>query len=60
MTVVVGRRDDLSVVDVEAVGEGQGRALFEVGRNVILIERGLLFVVDENHHDVGGAGRRRP
>ena len=38
------------------VGEGQGLALGEVGLDALLVELGLLLVVDEDHDDVGGLG----
>jgi len=43
---------DLAEVDVEAVGEGQGPALLEVGLNVLAVNRGLELVGQENHDDV--------
>ena len=52
-------RHDLLIADVEAVGEGQGIALHQVGLDVPLVDVGLDLVVDEHHHDVaplGGVG----
>ena len=48
---------DAAEVDVEAVGEGQGLALGQVGLDGLLVELGLLLIVDEDHDDVGVLGR---
>ena len=54
MTSHIGGRNDLAVMNVEAVGKGQRGTLFEVGLDVLFIERSLLLVVDEDHDDIGG------
>ena len=54
--VHVGGRHDLLVADVEAVREGDGLALSQVGRDVLLVHIRLSLVVDEDHDDVGGLG----
>ena len=38
------------------MGKGQGLALGEVGLDGLLVELGLLLVVDEDHDDIGGLG----
>ena len=43
-------------MDVEAVGEGQGLALGQIRLDALFVEGGLLFVVDEDHDEVGGLG----
>ena len=45
-----------SEVDVEAVGEHQRLALFQVGRDFVLVEIGLDVIGDQDHDDVGGFG----
>ena len=60
-----GNHDDVDVlggldaaeVDVEAVGESQRLSGGQVRLNALLVQGGLLLVVDENHDDVGGLGR---
>ena len=49
-------RFDASEMDVEAVGKGQGLAFGQVGFDGFFIQCGLLFVVDEDHDDVGSLG----
>ena len=53
---VILRRLDVAVVDVEAVGKGQGVAVLQIGGDVSLIHIGLDLVVDEHHHDVAPLG----
>ena len=38
------------------MGEGQGLAGGQVGLDAVLIQGGLLLVIDEDHDDVGGLG----
>src|SRR5579862_3688823 len=52
----IGRRFDEAEMDVEAVGEHQGFALGQVGRNVGGIEVALDVIGYEDHHHVGGLG----
>ena len=47
---------DAAEMDIEAVGEGQGLALGQVGFDGFLIQLGLLFIVDEDHDDIGHLG----
>ena len=47
---------DAAKVDVEAVGEGQGLAGGQVGSDALLIQGGLLLVVDQDHDHVGSLG----
>src|SRR5690606_14558456 len=48
--VEVVTRDHLVVVNVEAVGEGQGGTLLHVGGNVVLVH-GRDVLVRQQHHD---------
>ena len=58
--VHVRGRYDLAEVDVEAVGERQGLALGQVGRDILLVHIRLLLVGDQDHDDIGGlSGFRR-
>ena len=50
--VEIGARLDQLEMDVEAVGEGQGRPLLHVGGEIIAIELGLQFVRRHHHHDI--------
>src|SRR5471032_2355184 len=52
--VEVGARHDLAVVDVEAVGEGQHRALLGVRGDVFVVDLGDVLVRQQDHDDVGG------
>ena len=57
--VQIGTRHDLVVVDVEAVGESQYRALFQVRLDFVFVHDRLVFVGQQNHHYVcffGGIG----
>ena len=57
--VQVLTRYDLVVVDVEAVGESECRALFQVGLDFVFVHDGLVFVGQQNHYYVcffGGIG----
>ena len=54
--VHIGGGHDLLVADVEAVGEGDGLALSQVRRDVLLVHICLSLVIDEDHDDVGGLG----
>ena len=47
---------DVAVVDVEAVGEGQGVAGLQVGSDVLLVDLGLQLVGNEDHDDVAFLG----
>ena len=49
-------RNNLLVADVEAVGEGDGLALGQVGGDVLTVHVRLLLVVDQDHDDVGALG----
>ena len=49
-------RHNAAVVDVEAVGEGQGLALGQIRCNALLVQLGLLLIIDQNHDDVGVLG----
>ena len=49
---VILRRLDVTVVDVEAVGEGQGSARLQVRLNVLLVDGCLVLVRQKNHHNV--------
>ncbi len=49
---VILRRLDVAVVDVEAVGEGQGSARLQVRLNVLLVDGCLVLVRQKNHHNV--------
>src|SRR5690606_33745655 len=51
--VEIGAGHDLVVVDVEAVGEGQHRALLQIGLDVVLVDGALVFVRSQQHDDVG-------
>src|SRR2546425_863398 len=51
--VHAGGRDDLPVVDVEAVAEGQVLAGREPRRDLVLVDLGALLVGHEHHDDVG-------
>jgi hypothetical protein len=55
--VEVGARHDLAVVHVEAVGEGQHRALLGVRRDVFVVDLGDVLVRQQDHDDVGGLDR---
>ena len=39
-------------MNVETMGEGQGRALLDVGFNLRLVQPGLMLVRRQNHHQV--------
>jgi len=51
--VEVGPRLDLAEVDVEAVGEGERRPLFEIRLDLLAVDLGLDLVGEEHHDDVG-------
>ena len=53
--VVPFRRRDAAVVDVEAVREEQRRARLEVRRHLVLVERGLRTVGNEERHELRAA-----
>jgi hypothetical protein len=55
--VHAGRRDDLVVVDVEAVGEHQRVARLQVRGDAGLVDRLLRGVGQQDHHDLRGLGR---
>ena len=44
---------DLAEVDVEAVGEGQRRALLDVGGDLLAVEPGLVLVRGQDHDHIG-------
>ena len=54
--VEVGTRFDQLEVDVETVRERQRRTFFEVGGQVIAVQRGLSFVRRQHHDDIGPGG----
>jgi hypothetical protein len=54
--VEVGARLDQAEMDVEAMGEGKGRALLHIGMQVVGVDRGLMLVGREDHDDVGPGG----
>ena len=47
------RRDDLFVVDIEAVGETQGHARTQMIPDTAFIDGTHFFIVDQHHHPVG-------
>ena len=49
-------RGDAAEADVEAVGEGERVARLQAGGDVLVVDRLLLGVGGEDHHDVGGRG----
>jgi hypothetical protein len=49
----VARHESAAEVDVEAVSEGQRRALLDVGRDLIAIERRLMLVGGQDHDHIG-------
>ena len=51
--VHIGGRHDLAVMNVEAMCKDERVAFHETVGNAFGIERRLLFVVDENHDDIG-------
>ncbi|MCY1435191.1 hypothetical protein D9M71_512770 [compost metagenome] len=51
--VEVGTRNDLVVVDREAVGERQGCALLDVRLDFVLVQLGLELVRGQDHDQVG-------
>ena len=53
--VILGRLD-VAVVDVEAVGEGDGRARLDVGLDVVGPDGALVLVGGQNHNHVGFGG----
>ena len=55
--VHVVRRDDLPVVDAEAVGDHQGVAGLQVGRYLVPVGAALDVVGNHHHDHVGGGGR---
>ena len=54
--VQVGARHDLVVVHVEAVGKGQYGTLFQVGFDFGAVYGRLVFIRQQNHHQIGGFG----
>ena len=52
---ILARLDQVEV-DVEAVGEQQGRALLEIGGKVIRVDFALQFVGRQHHDDIGPFG----
>ena len=60
VTSTFGRRDDLVEVDVEAVGEHEHVALFEVVADGGLVNHFLGLVGDDHHDDVGATAAARP
>ena len=48
----VGSRLDLTKVNVEAVGKRESSAGFEVGSDMLAEGGGLLFIRDQDHHDI--------
>ncbi|MCY1339553.1 hypothetical protein D9M69_254400 [compost metagenome] len=53
--VEVGTRNDLVVMDGEAVGEGQGGALLQVRLDLVLVQAALELVRGQDHDQVGGS-----
>ena len=53
---ILGRLDTAEM-DVEAVGEGQGLSFGQIGLDGFLVKSRLLFIVDEDHDDVGNLCR---
>jgi len=51
--VDIGRRLNLSKVNVKPVGKGKGRTGTEVGGDLFAVGRGLLFIRDQHHDNVG-------
>jgi len=51
--VEVCTRLDLTEMDVEAVGKRQRRALLDVGLDLIAVNIGVMFVRQQDHHQVG-------
>jgi hypothetical protein len=49
-------RLDQAEMDVEAVGEGDRRAVADVAGDVVLVDVGLQFVRGRHHHQVGPCG----
>ena len=52
-------RNDLVVVNIEAVGKRQGCAIFQVGRDFVFVNQRLVFIGQQNHHHIrrfGGFG----
>ena len=54
--VQVGARHDLVVVHVEAVGKSQYGALFQVGLDFGAVYGGLVFIRQQNHHQISSFG----
>jgi len=51
--VHIGRRFDLSEMDVETVGEGEVFACTQVGLNAFAVDFCLLFIRQQQHDDLG-------
>ncbi|MNH09544.1 hypothetical protein D3C79_690010 [compost metagenome] len=56
--VEVGTRNNLVVVDREAVGEGQGGAFLDVRLDFVLVQLALEFVRGQDHDQVGSRNGR--
>jgi len=50
--VQIGARLDLAEVHVEAMGEGQHGALFDIRFDLIFVDGGLHFVRHQDHHHI--------
>ena len=50
---------DAAEVDVEAVCKGQSLAGSQVGLDALLVQGGLLLIVNEDHDDIGSLGGLR-
>ena len=48
------RRDDLFEVDIKAVGKAESLSVCDVILNVVSVKSCLLFIVYEDHDDIGG------
>ena len=51
--IYILRRLDASEMDIEAVCERKGLALGKIGLDGLIVESGLLLIVDKDHDDVG-------
>ena len=55
--IQIRARHDLAVMDVEAVCEGERRALTDVGLDIFAIDRGDVLVRHEHHDQIGTPDR---